>query len=167
MKSTVGLTMLYSPFIAPSFAFDKTVVCTCLTSTWEKDLEPLRWVFASAIQLLTQGRKATCKTLQILCLQVDSSRFKKKKVLVFLSLTFFKQNIEQYASISICIIYWFMANIKGISPPTRAEQWLQQATVITVGYVSQRFLLLLNTYPLPNYNTNWIWAPFCCPFQTD
>lgn len=41
-------------------------LCTCLTSTWEKELEPLKWVFASAIQLLTQGRKATCKILQIL-----------------------------------------------------------------------------------------------------
>lgn len=32
-----------------------------------------------------------------------------------------------------------MANIKGISPPTWTEQLLQQATVITVGYLNQHF----------------------------
>lgn len=50
-----------------------------------------------------------------------------------------------------------MANIKGISPPTWTEQLLQQATVTTVGYILISILvLLLKTYPFPNYNTNWI-----------
>lgn len=32
-----------------------------------------------------------------------------------------------------------MASIEGMSPPTWAEQLLQQATVITVGYLNEHF----------------------------
>lgn len=62
MKSIIGLNMLYSSLIAPSFAFDMMVnIFTCLTSSWDKEFESLRQVFALATQLLTQRRKATYK----------------------------------------------------------------------------------------------------------
>lgn len=41
-----------------------------------------------------------------------------------------------------------MANIKGVSPPTWTEQLLQQATVITVGYLNQHFSSASENLPI-------------------
>lgn len=41
-----------------------------------------------------------------------------------------------------------MANIKGMSPPTWTEQLLQQATVITVGYLNQHFSSASENLPI-------------------
>lgn len=59
-----------------------------------------------------------------------------------------------------------MANIKGISPPTWIEQLLQQATVITVGYLNQHFSSASENLPVSKLQCK-LDLGLSFPFQPD
>lgn len=59
-----------------------------------------------------------------------------------------------------------MASIEGMSPPTWAEQLLQQATVITVGYLNEHFSSASEDLPVSKLQYKLDLGP-SFPFQPD